>query len=214
MNYLVEYQRALGLDPDGKIGPNTAKAMMADLGITDKLLFSHVMGQVAHESGLYTNFRENLSYSSEGLQNIFRKYYTPQLADKHARHPELIANHVYASRMGNGDESSGDGWKYRGIFGLQLTGKTNIQEFLAHIGLPIDTDPDSLKDNPKAYFQAAFFWFEKNGANKLCTSTSNDCILNVSRKVNIGNTKTTAIPHGFDYRKAKTQSMFKALGLA
>ena len=214
MNYLVEYQKQLGLDADGIMGKGTAAAMMQDLNVTDKLLFAHVLGQVAHESGQYANFRENLNYGESGLLNIFKKYYTPELAKKHARHPELIGNHVYANRMGNGDEASGDGYKFRGIFGLQLTGKANIQDFLAHIGLPADTDPDSLQDNPKAYFQAAFYWFEKNGANNLCISTSDGCILDVSRKVNIGNTKTSAIPHGLDDRKAKTQAMFRALGLA
>jgi putative chitinase len=206
MNYLKAYQSRLGLVADGIIGPATAKAMMADLGITDKLFFAHLMGQIAHESGLYKNARENLNYGAAGLLNIFKKYYTPQLAAKHERKPELIANHVYANRMGNGGEASGDGWKYRGIFGLQLTGKDNIVAFIRYLGLPDDTDPDSLL--------AGKYWFVKNGADKLCDSTNSDCILRVSRKVNIGNTKTTAIPHGLDDRKQQTLAMFKAVGLA
>jgi len=72
MDYLKAYQEKLGLVADGKMGPNTAKAMMADLGITDKLFFAHMMGQVAHESGLYKNARENLNYGEEGLLNIFK----------------------------------------------------------------------------------------------------------------------------------------------
>jgi putative chitinase len=213
MNYLAEYQRKLGLTQDGLMGPNTAKAMMEDLGITDKLFFAHMMGQIAHESGLYKNARENLNYSASGLLNIFRKYYTPSLATQHERKPELIANHVYANRMGNGDEASGDGWKYRGIFGLQLTGKDNIVAFIKSLGLPENINPDSLLDDPKNYFLAGKYWFENNNAVKLCDSTSSDCILRVSRKVNIGNTKTTAIPHGLVDRKKQTISMFKALGI-
>jgi putative chitinase len=209
MNYLQKYQEHLGLSPDGIMGPNTAKAMMADLGITDKLLFAHVIGQVAHESGLYTHFRENLNYNEAGLLNIFSKYYkpTPSLAALHARKPELIANHVYANRMGNGDEASGDGWRYRGIFGLQLTGKTNITKFLDSIGLPADTDLDSLKDNPKVYFQAAFYWFNENAVDKKCVDTSDSCILTVTKRVNGGT-------NGLDDRKVQTRKVFKALGLA
>jgi putative chitinase len=207
MNYLVEYQKLLGLTADGVMGPNTAKAIMADLGITDKLLFAHMMGQVAHESGLYKNARENLNYNAAGLLNIFKKYYTQDLAKKHERKPEMIANHVYANRMGNGDEASGDGWKYRGIFGLQLTGKDNIQAFISYLGLPINTAPDSLLDNPKNYFLAGLYWFTKNGVDKLCRDTSDACILGVTKRVNGGT-------NGLEDRKVQTHKMFKALGLA
>jgi putative chitinase len=214
MNYLKAFQEQLGLTPDGVIGPKTAKAIMADLGITDKLVFIHLMGQIAHESGLYKNAREDLNYSQAGLLNIFRKYYAnqPVLAAKHARKPELIANYVYANRMGNGDVTSGDGWKYRGIFGLQLTGKTNIQTFLKYLGLPLDTDPASLLGNPRNYFLAGKFWFEQNNVNSLCTSTNSDCILKISRKVNIGNTATKAIPHGLEDRMAQTKLIANAIG--
>ena len=218
MNYLQKYQQQLGLAPDGIMGPNTAKAMMDDLGITDKLLFAHVIGQVAHESGLYTHFRENLNYGAAGLLNIFKKYYTVRneldelvpnqaLIAAHERKPELIANHVYANRMGNGDEASGDGWRYRGIFGLQLTGKTNITKFLDSIGWPADTDLDSLKDNPKVYFQAAFYWFNENAVDKKCVDMSDSCILTVTKRVNGGT-------NGLDDRKVQTKKVFKALGLA
>ena len=217
MNYLKEYQKQLGLAPDGVIGPATAKAMMSDLGVTDKLLFAHVMGQMHHESGLWLNFRENLNYNAAGLLNIFRKRYIsePGLAEEHARKPAKIGNYVYANRNGNGDEASGDGYKYRGIFGLQLTGKTNIQEFLEAIGFDKDSDPELLINDPKAYFQSAFFWFKKNGADKLCRSTSEDCITDVGKKVNRGNALHSTPPalHN-DERIAFTKKMFKAVGLA
>lgn len=216
MNYLQEYQKKLGLVADGIIGPKTAAAMMEDLGITDKLFFCHLIGQIAHESGLYKNARENLNYSEAGLLNIFRKYYinNPRLAAQHARKPEKIANYVYANRMGNGNEASGDGWKYRGIFGLQLTGKDNIQAFIRYIGLPEDTNPEDLLDDPKNYFLAGKFWFEHNNAVALCTSVNSDCILKVSRKVNIGNTATKAIPNGLDDRLVQTKTIARAIGLA
>jgi putative chitinase len=213
MNYLQLYQQKLGLVPDGVVGKKTAAAMMADLGLSDKLFFAHLMGQVKLESGGFVHFRENMNYNAAGLLNIFRKYYVnnPKLAEQHARKPELIANHVYANRMGNGNPASGDGWKYRGIFGLQLTGKTNIQRFLASIGLPLDTDLDALKGDPKVYFQAAVFWFRDNKADKLCTGLSDACILEVGRKVNIGNIHTTALPHAWEKRRDYTREMLKAV---
>lgn len=217
MNYLVEYQKLLGLTPDGIMGPNTAKAMMADLGITDKLLFAHVIGQGMHESGLWKNFREDLNYDVAGLLNIFRKYYEgkPGLAEKHARKPETIANYVYANRNGNGDEASGDGWFYRGAFGLQTTGKTNFLEFFKYCGLPADTNPDSLKGDPRIYFKSMFFWFKKNNAEKLCTGTSDKHIDNVGKKVNRGNClEKTPLAHHNTERRKYTKQMFKALGLS
>lgn len=216
MNYLQKYQAKLGLTADGVIGPKTAKAMMEDLGVTDRLLFGHAMGQAMHESGLWTNFREDLHYSAARLLNIFRIYYInhPGLAEKHAMKPVTIGNYVYANRNGNGDEASGDGYFYRGAFGLQTTGKDNFLELFEYCGLPADTDPDSLKDNPKVYFQSIFFWFKKNNANKLCTSTSTTCIDTVGKKVNRGNTKpTTKLAHNNDERREYTRKMFKIMGL-
>jgi putative chitinase len=209
MNYLQLMQKRLNLTPDGIIGPKTVNALMLELGLTDKLVVGHVLGQMAHESGGFVHFRENLNYNEAGLLNIFSKYYKgrPGLAKAHARKPETIANYVYANRNGNGDEASGDGWKYRGGFGLQLTGKTNFTEFFEEIGLPLDTDPDTLKDDPKVYFQAGFFWFKKNGVDKKCTSTSRDCIIIVTKRVNGGT-------NGLDDRIVKTNGIFKALGLA
>lgn len=211
LNYLQKYQQQLGLVPDGIIGNKTAKAFMDDLGITDKLFFSHMMGQIAHESGLYKNARENLNYSEAGLLNIFKKYFSGKAGDKsaafYARQPEKIANLVYANRMGNGDEASGDGWKYRGIFGLQLTGKDNILAFIRYLGLPDDTDPDSLLDNPKNYFLSALFWFKENGVDKLCTSTKETCIVTVTRRINGGT-------NGLADRIKQTKIMFKSVGIA
>jgi putative chitinase len=217
INYLKKYQQDLGVEPDGKIGPNTAKAIMADLGITDKLLFAHAMGQAMHESGVWTNFRENMNYDAPGLLNIFRDYYKPfpGLAEKHARKPEAIGNHVYANRNGNGNEASGDGYFYRGAFGLQTTGKANFLELFEFCGLPADTNPDDLTDNYKAYFQSIFFWFKKNDAEKLCCGTSDEDITDVGKKVNRGNAKKTTKPaHHNDERIAYTRLMFKAVGLA
>lgn len=205
-NYLKAYQKQLKLAPDGVLGQLTAKAMMEDLGITNKLLFAHMMGQMWHESGGFTAGRENLNYSAEGLLKIFKKYYSPMLAKAHARQPEKIANTVYANRMGNGDYASGDGWKYRGIFGLQLTGKDNITDFMKSIGISTLTDPDELLKDPRNYFLSGLFWFKDNGVDKLCINTSEACITAISKRVNGGT-------HGLEDRITKTRAVFKALCL-
>jgi putative chitinase len=217
VNYLIEYQKKLGLTPDGIMGKNTAAAMMQDLGVTNKLLFACVMGQAMHESGQWVNFRENMNYDVPGLLNIFKGYYKPYpgLAEKHARKPEAIANYVYANRNGNGDEASGDGYYYRGVFGLQTTGRANLLELFEFCGLPADTNPDDLKDNPKVYFQSAFFWFKKNDAERLCCGTTDNHITDIGKKVNRGNAKKTTKPaHHNDERIAYTRQMLKAVGLA
>jgi len=116
--------------------------------------------------------------------------------------------------MGNGGEASGDGWRYRGTFSLQLTGKANIFEFFESIGLSVDTDPDSLRGNPKAYFQAAFFWFHKNDAVKLCTSCSDFTIDTVGKKVNRGNALlTTPLALHNRERRLFTKQIMKAVGI-
>lgn len=206
MNYLQQYQHALGLKPDGIIGKMTAAAMMKDLGITDKLFFAHLMAQMQHESGNFTHARENLNYSAGDLIKRWPSRFNLSNAWQYHRKPEKIANYVYANRMGNGNESSGDGWKYRGIFGLQLTGKDNITRFMKSIGSPANTNPETLLADPRNYFLSGLFWFKDNGVDKLCTSITDDCIKKVSKRVNGGY-------NGLDDRIAKTKAIYKALSL-
>lgn len=214
MNYLQKYQQLLGLTPDGIIGPNTANAIMKDLGITNKLLFAHAMGQAQHESANWTFFRENLNYDAKGLLRVFGKYYDPPLAEAHSRKPILIGNHVYANRLGNRDAASGDGFRYRGVFGLQLTGADNIKRFFRSIGLPDNTDPDSLKDDVRTYFKAIFFWFKDNDAEKYCTDTSLSTIDKVGKKTNRGNVLSkTPLALNNEERRKYTLNMFRALKL-
>lgn len=206
MNYLQKYQKQLGLESDGIIGPKTAKAMMLDLDIKDKLVFIHLMGQMAHESQSFNKARENLNYSEAGLLNIFRKYYAnmPALVKVHANRPEAIANYVYANRNGNGNENSGDGWRYRGIFGLQLTGKSNITKFMNYVGLDENMNPELLLSNPRNYFLAGKFWFVDNNVDALCTAMNNKTIIAVSKKVNGG-------INGLEDRLYQTKKLHNAL---
>lgn len=228
MNYLQRYQTLLGLQPDGIIGPASAKAIMEDLGIENKLFFAHMMGQGKVESNNFTAFRENMNYSKiERLVDVWpTRFSTNRKASGEPNEdcirvfnsPErgkAIANFVYGGRedLGNRGKDTNDGWFYRGGMLIQTTGRTNWLNLFQYLGYPLETDPDSLKDDVRAYFRSAVHWFEKNNAVKLCNKTSHDCILNVGRKVNLGNTATPNKPHKWEDRQSATLSLFKALKL-
>jgi putative chitinase len=125
------------------------------------------LGQTAHESGGYRALRENLNYSASGLNGIFKKYFpTPESAKPYERQPEKIANKIYANRMGNGPESSGDGFAYRGRGLIQLTGKTNYQWFAASIEESLEETIKFLETYEGAVQSACWFW-ESNNLNDL-----------------------------------------------
>jgi putative chitinase len=169
--------------PDSIIAqiPDTA----ARFGITNVLRLSHLLGQAAHESGHWKAFSENLNYSADGLKKIFPKYFPGNISESYSRNPEKIANKVYSSRMGNGDEASGDGWKYRGRGALQTTGKSNYQEFDKIVEENILENPD-LVAGKYALASAAFF-FQKNGLWSICDKgSSNEVITLISKRVNGG----------------------------
>jgi len=113
--------------PDSVIAqiPDTAKRF----GIASPLRLAHLLAQASHESGHFKAVTENLNYSADGLKKIFPKYFPGNISESYARNPEKIANKVYSSRMGNGDEASGDGFRYRGRGFLQTTGKSNYADF-------------------------------------------------------------------------------------
>jgi putative chitinase len=210
MNYLQTYQQAHGLTPDGVIGKHTAEVMMKDLGIIDTVAFCHFIAQVQHESANFKAGRENLNYRAEVLKKLFKKYFKDSEYFNYAHHPEKIANRIYANRMGNGPEASGDGWKYRGTGALQLTGKKNTQSYFKYAGLPLDTDPDILLQ-PEHYFKTAVWYFNENKVWQYCTDKSNECVLNTSKKINLGNVNSTRTPIGYSERLALTDKLFISL---
>lgn len=118
------------------------------------------LAQCGHETALFTTFSENLNYSARALLQVFSKYFPDEeTAEAYARRPEKIACKVYANRMGNGDEQSGDGWKYRGRGLIQLTGKTNYQAFADAVGHPeVVADPDIVLEPDMAVRSALWFW--------------------------------------------------------
>ena len=144
---------------------------------------AHFLAQVAHESGGLKYAAENLNYSAQGLRSVFGKYFkTIDIAASYARKPEKIANRVYADRMGNGNEASGDGWKFRGRGLIQLTGKDNYQQFAKDYGIDCVKNPDLLLDPQFALASACWFWQKRN----LNAFADKDDILMVTKKINGG----------------------------
>ena len=197
-NPLVALQTKCGVTADGVWGPSTYKAARAYFKLTNAQA-AHFFGQCAHESGGFKVFSENLNYSAEGLNKIFKKYFpTIQSTAGYARNPEKIANKVYGNRMGNGPESSGDGWKFRGRGPIQLTGKDNYQAFANSINRPdIMTNPDIVAN--ELAFESAIFFFQKNGLFAIADKGVTDAIITqITKRVNGGT-------HGLDDRLAKTK---------
>jgi len=193
---LISLQTKLGIPADGAFGPGTMKAAMAYYKMTPERA-AHFFAQTAHESGGFKVFSENLNYSAQGLQGIFGKYFPGNLEESYARKPEKIANRVYASRMGNGDEASGDGWKFRGRGALQTTGKDNYSQFAKHLGKPeIMENPDLVAT--EYAFESAIFFFDKNKLWDVCDKGVNkDTILALTKRINGGT-------HGLADREEKT----------
>jgi putative chitinase len=195
---LQALQAKCGIAADGKWGAGTYKAARDYFKLTNNQA-AHFFGQCAHESNNFKAFSENLNYSDKGLNGIFKKYF-PTIASTagYARKPEKIANKVYANRMGNGPESSGDGYKFRGRGPIQLTGKDNYTAFAAAIGRQdILTNPDLVAG--ELAFESALWFFKKN--NLLVTAdkgVTDAVITQITKRVNGGTI-------GLDDRLKKTK---------
>ena len=125
------------------------------------------LAQIAHESGELTNLEEKLSYSAMRMCQVWPKRFpTQEAAAPYARNPQKLASRVYAGRLGNGDEASGDGWRYRGRGLIQLTGKSNYASCAKALGLDLVGNPDFLLDPKGAARSAAWFW-QSHGLNEL-----------------------------------------------
>jgi putative chitinase len=196
---LMNLQHKCGCHADGAFGPGTFKSAAAFYKLSPHRA-AHFFAQTAHESGNFKAFSENLNYSAKGLRSIFGKYFpTDALARAYERKPEKIANRVYANRMGNGDEASGEGWLYKGRGPLQLTGKNNYRAFGKYIGRE-----QEILDNPDIVanelgFESALWFFDANKLWSICDQGINDAaILQLTKRINGGT-------HGLDDRKLKTK---------
>jgi len=149
--------------------------------VNTPLRLAHFYAQAEHESGLKA-IAENLNYSADGLFKIFPKYFNKAQAVAYARQPQRIANKVYASRMGNGDEASNDGWNYRGKGILQITGRSNYHQLSKDTSVNFEDNPDWLLEEANAVIAALWFW-QKNNIN---IKADADDIIGVRKKVNGG----------------------------
>jgi len=195
---LVNLQKKVGVTADGAFGPGTFKAAAAFYKLSPTRA-AHFFAQTAHESGDFKTFSENLNYSAKGLRSTFGKYFpTDALAKAYERQPMKIANRVYANRMGNGNEASGDGWKYRGRGPLQLTGHDNYKAFSGYINRPdVMENPDLIATD--LGFESAFWFFDRNNLWSICDQGITDAaILALTKRINGGT-------HGLADRKTKTK---------
>lgn len=161
--------------------PDTAKKF----NITTPLRLCHFLSQCSHESGGFKVFKENLNYSSNGLKKTFGKYFPNNLNESYANKPDKIANRVYANRMGNGDELSGDGYKYSGRGAIQLTGKENYTLFDKYVDDDILNNPGLVAT--KYPLMSAAFFFDKNKLWSICDKGSDvTTITSVTKRVNGG----------------------------
>jgi putative chitinase len=180
----MDTSRLKGHVPDSVLSqlPDT----MSKFEINTPLRLAHFLAQVSHESGGFKFLNENLNYGAKGLMSIFKKYFpTQQKALQYERKPEKIANLVYGNRMGNGPETSGEGYKYRGRGYIQLTGKDNYKSFDAFVPEDVTNNPDLVAT--KYPLLSAAWFFHKNGINKVSDEGASDAVVTkVTRRVNGG----------------------------
>ena len=152
--------------------------------IDSDLRVNHFLAQILNESGGLTHFVENVNYSAERLVVIFPHYFpNNDIADGYAHQPEKIANRVYANRMGNGDEASGDGWKFRGMGAIQITGKSNRVSLSKDLGKDfIGVDSELLIYLPYSILSAGWYWNSRN----LNALADNDDIVGITKAINGG----------------------------
>ena len=179
----LKIDKLKGHIPDAVIAqiPETA----AKFNITNNLRLAHFLAQCGHESGGFKAVSENVNYSAAGLKGIFGKYFPGNLAESYARQPQKIASRVYGGRMGNGPESTGEGYKFRGRGYIQLTGKDNYTAFGKAINEDMTANPDKVATH-YALLSAAWF-FTKNGLHKLADGGATDAVVTqITKRVNGG----------------------------
>lgn len=176
----------IGNNPYLEQWTNALNQLLTDYGIDTPPRVAAFIAQCAHESGNFVFLKENLNYRAASLRKIFPKYFpTDELANQYAALPnkaEAIANRIYANRMGNGDEASGDGYRYCGRGLIQLTGKSNYSNFADSIETPVEQVPAYLETFEGAVQGACWFW-ETNNLNQWADK---DDILTMTKRINGG----------------------------
>jgi len=158
------------------------KSLLNYYHINTPLRVAHFFGQLEHESNLKP-ISENLNYSPQALSRVFKKHFpTVELVNKYANKPQMIANRVYANRMGNGNEASGEGWKYRGRGFIQLTGKENYSLLSKDTRIDFVNNPDFLLQEANAMIAACWFWNKR----KLNALADADDVQMITLRINGG----------------------------
>ena len=186
--------------PDSVISqiPETA----AKFNITNPLRLAHFLAQCGHESGSFKAVSENLNYSADGLKKIFGKYF-PGDSTSYARNPEKIASKVYANRMGNGDEASKEGFKFRGRGYLQCTGKSNYKSLSEEFGVDFLSNPDLVATSYP--LSSAGWFFSKNKLWTICDlGSSDDVVMKLTKRINGGD-------NGYDDRLNRFKNIWSLL---
>jgi putative chitinase len=180
----LKLEKLKGHIPESVIAqiPDTASKFQ----INTPLRLAHFLAQCGHESGGFKATQENLNYSAKGLMGIFKKYFpTQSLAEQYQRNPQKIASKVYGGRMGNGPESTGEGFKFRGRGYIQLTGKENYTAFGKSINEDMTANPDKVATH-YPLLSAAWF-FNKNGLHRMADEGATDSVVTkITRRVNGG----------------------------
>lgn len=183
---MISEDKLKELIPKNKYAPQWSKALnliLPDYEINSTLRIAAFLAQCIHESGGFIFLTENLNYKAESLMRVWPRHFpTLEIAKSYERNPQKIANKAYANRMGNGDENSGDGWRYCGRGLIQLTGKSNYQAFADSIETPLQDIPEYLQTFEGAVQSACWFW-ETNNLNVLADKKD---ILGLTKKINGG----------------------------
>jgi putative chitinase len=179
----MDINKLKGHIPDGVLAQ--IPSVMEKFKIDTPLELAHFLAQCGHESGNFKAVSENLNYSADGLKKIFPKYFPGNLNESYARKPEAIASRVYASRMGNGNEASKEGFRFRGRGYIQLTGKENYAAFDKFVEDDILANPDLVAT--KYPLLSAAWFFSKNKLNEIASKGADDATVTaVTRRVNGG----------------------------
>lgn len=178
---------------------------MARWKIDSRVRQAAFLAQVGHESGQLRNLVENLNYSADALVRVWPTRFTPQTAGAYARQPEKIANKVYGGRMGNGPETSGDGWRFRGRGLLQVTGRSNYVAAGVGLGLPLADQPELLEQAEHAT-QSAAWWWSTHGLNELADAGR---VQDIGSIINTG--QPGRVPNGAADRQALYDLALKVL---
>ncbi|MCD7096990.1 glycoside hydrolase family 19 protein [Stenotrophomonas sp. MMGLT7] len=184
-------------------------AAMQEFGIASVRRQAHFLATIGHESLGLAKVEESLFYRLPRLLEVFGRRIPASIAPKYACNPQALACRVYAGRGGNGDEASGDGWKFRGRSPGQITHRGNYRRVGELLGLPLEDDPDLLLQPAHGARASAAFW-KDNGFNPLADDNNT---VGVAKKWNLGSATSKARPEGLEDRISRTERALKLLGV-